>query len=132
MEFVIGKNRLPSERITCTGTMFFIKKEDVPDNIKVSYANYVCNIRPHRTETHHVRMTACGDRLDYPGGSRSTAVCMLDAELHINITISDAHKGARYLGININNFYLITPMQYFQYIRVLPKMVPQEVWDDPR
>ena len=22
------------------------------------------------------------------------------------------------------------PMQYYQYIRVLPNMVPQEVWDD--
>jgi hypothetical protein len=56
---------------------------------------------------------------------------MLDAKLHINSTISDAHRGARYFGVNIKNFYLGTPMKYFQYIHVLAKMIPQEVWDDP-
>ena len=77
-------------------------------------------------------MTVGGDRLDYPGYASSPVVCMLDAKLHINSTISDTHKGSRYLGINIKNFYLGTPMLYYQYIRVLPKMVPQEVWYDPR
>ena len=57
---------------------------------------------------------------------------MLDSKIHINRTISDAHKGSRQSTVLYNKFYLGTPMQYFQYIRVLPKMVPQEVWDDPR
>ena len=77
-------------------------------------------------------MTAGGNRLDYPGNTSSPAVSMLDAKLHINSTISDAHKGARYFGIDLKNFYLDTPMTYYQYIRVLPKMIPKEVWDDPR
>jgi hypothetical protein len=77
-------------------------------------------------------MTAGGDKLDYPGDPSSPAVSLLDAKLHINSTISDAHKGARYLGIDIKNFYLGTPMAFFQYIRVRPSAVPQEVWDDPR
>ena len=57
---------------------------------------------------------------------------MLNAKLHINSTISDAHKGARYFVIDLKNFYLGTPMTYYQYIRVLPKMIPKEVWDNPR
>jgi hypothetical protein len=77
-------------------------------------------------------MTTGGDQLDYPGDASSPAVAMLDAKLHINSTISDAHKGAHYLGIDIKNYYLGTPMKYYQYIRVLAKMIPQEVWDDPR
>ena len=97
----MGNNRLPSERVTSKGTIFFIKKEDVPDNRNLFYANYVCNIRPHKTETHCVRMTAGGNCLGYPGDASSPAVCMLNAKLHINRTISDAHKGARYLGIEI-------------------------------
>jgi hypothetical protein len=132
LEFGIGLARPASERITGTGTIFFVHKDDVPADRHVSYANYVCNIRPQKTETHRVRMTAGGDQLDYPGDPSSPAVSMLDAKLHINSTISDAHKGARYFGIDIKNFYLGTPMKYFQYIRVLAKMIPQEVWDDPR
>ena len=77
-------------------------------------------------------LVAGGDFLYYPGDASSPDVCMLDAKLHINCIISDAHKCARYLGIDIKNFYLGTPMQYLQYIHFLPKMVPQEVWYDPR
>ena len=109
LEFGIGNNRLPSERVTGTGTIFFIKKEDFPGNRKVSYANYVCNIRPHKIETHRVRITAGGDRLDHPGDARSTAMCILDAKLDINSTIYDAHKGARYLGNDMENYTLARP-----------------------
>ena len=56
---------------------------------------------------------------------------MLDAKIHINGTISDAKKSARHLGLDIKNYYLGTPMDYFQYMRVHPSYIPQEVWDDP-
>jgi hypothetical protein len=76
-------------------------------------------------------MTAGGDKLDYPGDASSSAISMLDAKLHINSTISDVKNGARYLGLDIKNFYLGTPMMtYFQYICVRHSIIPQEVWDD--
>ena len=34
--------------------------------------------------------------------------------MHINSTISDTHKSARYFGIDLKNFYLGTPMTYYQ------------------
>ena len=55
---------------------------------------------------------------------------MLDAKLHINSTISDVKNGFRYLGFDIKNFYLGTPMSYFQYICVRPSIILKEVWDD--
>ena len=76
-------------------------------------------------------MTAGGDKLDYPGDPSSPTVCMLDAKLHINSTISDAHQGARHMGLDIKNYFLGTPMTYYQYIRVPQWAIPQEVWDDP-
>jgi hypothetical protein len=75
-------------------------------------------------------MTAGGDKLDYPGDPSSPAVSMLDAKLHINSTISDAKRGARYLDLDIKNFCLGTPMTYFQYLQVRPSIISQEVWDD--
>ena len=128
----IGTTRPIADQVKGTGTLFFIEKAHVPKDRKVTYANFICNIRPQKTETHRVRMTAGGDRLDYPGDASSPAVSMLDAKLHINSTISDAKNGARYLGLDIQNFYLGTPMKYFQYIRVRPAIIPQEVWDDNR
>jgi hypothetical protein len=59
-------------------------------------------------------MTAGGNQLDYPGDASSPAVAILDAKLHINSTISNASRGARYMGIDIKNYYLGTPMKYYQ------------------
>ena len=75
-------------------------------------------------------MTAGGDKLDYPGDPSSPAVAITDAKIHINSTISDAKHGARYLGLDIKNFYLGTPMSYYQYIRVRRDLIPQEVMDE--
>ena len=57
-------------------------------------------------------MTAGGDKLDYPGDASSPTVSMLAAKVHINSTISDAKHGARHMGIDIQNYYLGTPMAY--------------------
>ena len=116
----LGISRPASEQVRGTGTVFFIEKDQVSKDHRVTYANFICNIRPQKTETHRVRMTAGSDKLDYPGDASSPAVSMLDAKLHINSTISDAKNGARYLGLDIKNFYLGTPMSYFQYIATHP------------
>jgi hypothetical protein len=128
----IGTSRPANEQIKGTSTIVFITKTQVPQDRKVTYANFICNIRPQKSETHRVRMTAGGDKLDYPGDASSPTVSMLDAKIHINSTISDAHKGARHLGLDIKNYYLGTPMSYYQYLRVPPSVIPQEVWNDIR
>jgi hypothetical protein len=128
----VGLQRPIAERLTGTGTLHFIKKSQVPTRRKVTYANFICNIRPQKKETHRVRMTAGGDKLDYPGNASSPTVSMLDSKIMINSTISDARHGARFLGLDLANYYLGTPMDYFQYMRVDPSVIPQEIWDDPR
>jgi hypothetical protein len=70
----IGKDRPQAEQIAGTGTLFFVNKSEIPAGRKVTYANFICNIRPQKSETHHVRMTAGGDKLDYPGDPSSPAV----------------------------------------------------------
>jgi len=72
-------------------------------------------------------MTAGGDRLDYPEDPISPAVSIIDTKIHINSTISDAKKGARYMTMDINIFYLGTPMKFFQYIRVPQRLIPSEI-----
>jgi hypothetical protein len=57
---------------------------------------------------------------------------MIDAKIHINSPISDAKHGARHLGLDIMNYFLGTPMAYYQYIRVPQSVIPQEVWKDSR
>jgi hypothetical protein len=64
LEFGTGRDRPIADQITGIGTIFFIRKADVPSDRHVSSANYVCNIRPQKAETHRVRMTAGGAQFD--------------------------------------------------------------------
>ena len=83
-----------------------------------------------KTETHRVRMTAIGDRLDYSGNPKSLAVSILDAKININVDISNTKKGAWYIGIDIKNFYLGTLMKYYQYLHVHHTLIPDEIMDE--
>jgi hypothetical protein len=77
-------------------------------------------------------MTVGDDKLDYPGDASFPTVSLLDTKIHINSTTSDANNGARHLGLDIKNYYLGTPMAYYQCMHVLPSVIPQKVWDDPQ
>ena len=88
----IGKTRPKVDRIKGTGTMFFTKKDKIPKDRKITYANFICNIRPQKSETHRVRLTAGGNKLDYPGDPSSPAVSLLNVKIHINKNISRIKK----------------------------------------
>ena len=123
----VGNTRPPHERVQGTSTIFPIRRADMPQNRTATYANFVCDIRPQKKETHRVRCTAGGNLLDYPDDPSSPAVSVLDAKIHINSTISDAHKGARYMCVDIKNFYLGNNMDYYQYLRVSINIIPTEI-----
>ena len=42
----VGINQQSNDKITGTNTIFFISCHQVPDNAKVTYVNFVCNLRP--------------------------------------------------------------------------------------
>ena len=123
----VGKFRCTSKKIIGTNTIHFIPHHQVPADSKVTYANFVCNYRPLKDEPYRVRCTVGGDRLDYEHDPRSPAASLLDIKIHVNSTISDAHKGARYATSDIENFYLNTPMQTYRYMRIALKDIPDEI-----
>jgi hypothetical protein len=110
--------------------MVFIKPHQVPAGRKVTYANFVCTMRPGKAEPCRVRMTVGGDKLDAYQDVRSPAVGIVDTKLHLNSTISDAKHGARYCTGDIKDFFLVSDMPIYQYIRVHQKYIPQEVIDE--
>ena len=81
--------------------MFFTTKDRIPKYRKITYANFICNNRPQKSETHRVRLTVGGDKLDYPDDPSSPAVSLLNVKIHINSTISRATHNARYMCIDI-------------------------------
>jgi hypothetical protein len=72
-------------------------------------------------------MTVGGNLLDAYQDVRSPAVSLLDAKLHFNSVISDAHRGARYCTGDIKDFFLQSLMAIYQYMKIHKKYLPDEV-----
>ena len=126
----VGKTRPDSEKIVGNNTMFFIKPSQVPAGRKVTYATYVCTIRPGKSEVNRVRMAVGGDRLDAYQDVRSPAVGVTDTKLHINSVISDAHRGARYSTCDIKDFFLGSAMAVYQYMKVHRRYLTPEIIEE--
>jgi hypothetical protein len=104
----ISNNCPAAEHITGNNTMFFIFPNEVPQCRKVTYANFVCTMRPGKAEPLRVRMTVGGDRLDAYQDVRSPAIGLIDTKLHLNSVISDAKDGARYCTGDLKDFLVLT------------------------
>ena len=88
----IGKNRPSHNKIEGTNTPNFIKLRQVPWNAKVTYANFMCDIKTKKAESHRTRLTVGGDKLDYPAYPSAPAVGLLDTKIHLNSVISDPKR----------------------------------------
>ena len=88
-------NGPPEKRVR--GTCFFllfVQRSQIPAGRKISHGNFICDVRPIKSETHRVRLTAGGDKLEAYKETSSPTVSLIDSKLHFNSTISDAHNGA--------------------------------------
>ena len=94
---------------------------------KITYANFVCNIKLSKTEKHPVRLTVGGDKLTYDGDPSSPEIILLDLNIHLKSVIFDACKGARYLTADIINYYHNNPMMNYQYMWIHLKDIPNKV-----
>ena len=74
----------------------------------------VCNYRPLKEEKFRVCLTIGGDKLPYDDETASPAADLLETKILLNSTISDAHKGARFTGIDIKNCFFNDKYSYQQ------------------
>ena len=81
----------------------------------------VCDICPLKTEKYRVWVTVGGDRLQYPDNTVSPAASLLEAKLLINSTISQSAQGARFMTIDIKDFFLQTTMPDAEYMKIHQK-----------
>jgi hypothetical protein len=110
-----------------TNTIKFIRKHDVPHERRkdATYGQFVCSIRPEKAEQHRTRFTVGGDRVNYPGEVATPTAEMLVAKILFNSVISTLK--AKFMTINISNFYLMTPLKWPEFIRMKLSNIPEEI-----
>ena len=101
-----------------TDTIEFITKEQVPANRDVTYASFLCDERPLKSEPFRVRVVVGGDRLSFDEDAGSPATNLLETKILINSTISDADDGARFFSADLKDYFLGSPMLRPEYMKV--------------
>ena len=72
-----------------------------------------------------VRFTVGGNRIDYPGNVATSTTELATVKLHLNSVISDVNES--YMTVDIKDYYLGTPMNRFEYMRIPVKYIPEDI-----
>jgi hypothetical protein len=114
-------------RIKGTNTIKFVHRRDIPNKRMkdVTYGKFVCTIRPEKKETHRTRFVVGGNKINYPGEVATPTAEMLVAKLLFNSVIST--HGARFMTMDIANFYLMTPLKRPEYVKIKLSDIPEEI-----
>ena len=99
-----------------TDTIHFLSHTKLPKGRKATYLRIVVDYRPQKKEPNRVRFTAGGDQVDYPGNVSTPTADITTAKIVLNSTVST--PGATYSCFDISNFYLNTPMERYEYMRI--------------
>ena len=110
---------------TGTNTCFFIPKDEIPKHKKPTYIRVVCANRPEKPNPKRVRWTAGGDRIEYHGNVTCPTADLTTAKLMFNSVLST--PGAKFMGINLKDFYLCSQLDDYEYVRIPEHMLPAEI-----
>ena len=80
---------------------------------------------PHKTETHCVCITVGGNRLEFPGETTTNCASLTTTKRLLKSTIST--PGARFITLEIKNFYYNTPMRRYEYMKISLSILPEEI-----
>jgi hypothetical protein len=111
-------------RLYNTNTIRFIRRSSIPQGRKVTYGSFVVDIRDHKEERERTRLTVGGDQIEYRGYKSTRTAGLTTAKTLINSVIPT--KDAQFMVIDINNFYLNTPLGRFEYMVINLESLPQE------
>lgn len=120
----LAQGRLPTMP-TGTDTMRFIPRSAIPEGRAVTYLRIVCDDRPQKADPRRVRFTVGGDRVDYPFDVSTKTAALVTVKILLNSVIST--NGARFMTIDIKDFYLNTPMTRFEYMRIPTDVIPDDI-----
>jgi hypothetical protein len=108
-----------------TNTMFFIPIKDMPKGRRATYIQIVCADHPEKVDPQRVRCTVGGHQVDYPGIGTTKTADLTTAKILFNSILSTPN--ARYMTGDLKDFYLGTPMEYYEYIRIPCTVIPDSI-----
>ena len=88
----------------------------------------MCEVRPQKSDPYRTRITIGGNRIAYPGDAGTRTGSIETFKLLINITLST--PGADLACFDIANFYLGTPLDRPEFVKIQLSVIPDEFVDE--
>ena len=109
--------------------LLFIHKTSVPqDRWKdVTYGRIVANFRPEKDDPYCIRLTVGGNQINFPGNCSTPTADMITIKILLNSVIST--RNAKFMTIDIKDFYLNTPMERPEFMRLKLSDIPNNIID---
>jgi hypothetical protein len=121
----LGRLAQGIRNIPGTDTIDFIPFSDVPKGEAVTYGRIVCMFRPQKDEPNRTRLTVGGNLLVALYDVSTPTSDLTTAKLLFNSVIST--PGARFVTLDLKNFYLKTPLPTARYMRMKLDILPEEI-----
>ena len=97
----------------------------IPKDRTVTYGRVVVYNRPQKKDPNRVRITAGGNLIQYPGELTTRTADLTTSKLLWNSVLST--EEARFMGIDIKSFYLETPLDRYEYMRMPLDIFPPHI-----
>ena len=91
----------------------------------MTYGKIIVTYRPEKEDPYRVRLTVGGNRLTCPWDYRTPTVDRITVKLLLKSIVSTPE--AKFMSIDIKNFYLNTPMPRYEYMRIKLSDLPDDV-----
>jgi len=115
---------------TTTETIAFMAKQQIPQARRkdITYGCIVCTYRSEKKDPYRTHITMGGNLINYPEDCGTPTADLLTIKLMFNSIISTT--GAKFMTIDIKDFYLMTPMDRYEYFRMKLDLFPQDIIDE--
>ena len=110
-----------------TNTVFYLTHaeiKNIPEDRTVTYGRIVVDYRPQKKDPNRVRITVGGNLIKYPGEVTTRTAEMTTSKMLWNSVLSTTD--AKYCCADVKNFYLETPMERYEYMRLPVHLIPAE------
>jgi hypothetical protein len=113
-----------------TDALHFIEYDEIPRDRRkdVTYARICADYRPEKSDPNCIRITVGGNLVNYPGDVGTKTADLLTVKLLLNSVIST--PVAKFMSMDISNFYLMAPMDRPEYVRMNLSDFPDEIIEE--
>jgi hypothetical protein len=112
---------------TTTETTGFLPKTLIPQERRkdITYRQIICNYQSEKKDPYCTCITIGGNLIKYPNDCGRPTANLLTVKIMLNSIIST--PGAKFMTIDLKDFYIMTPMVQKEYFQMKLNLIPTDI-----